>query len=341
MSKKFYITLTTFFALIFSASQFQVKAQNPDYQKLVSYLESKPTDRAGINLIVDHLQKFGGTQPLDELVKWAQAGFPEFHDEHGSWHINAGGFHSNFADSLYYYIGELPSEEKGRRYLRLIEELRSYAQFTYPLTQSAYKFLTPEELESEFYRLNKAKDPEERSRAFVIGLTLANNSSEIASVYLKAIKEEPAMQPRANALGFMAMARNKYPREIAFAGLDRLLNDPEKQIRDLGGVLVRQSADASILTEKDIQLLLTEMIKSSDIQTHRTLAMTVAKLTTDDNALYPQEEKWTDNPQENFITIVKNSASPIESNDLVNAWKDWWTPLIPKYMVKHEGIACG
>lgn len=342
MLKNLLVTFVFFTSMTFFAGQGLVKAQEADYGKLTSYLESKPNDRASIVLIIDHLKKTGGTRPLDELVNWAQKGFPEFHDEHGSWHIDVLGFHSNFEQSLYYFIEECPAAEKGRRYLQLVEELRSYAHFTYPLTQSAYRFLTSEELEAEFYRLVKAKDPEERSRGFVLGYTLANKSSEIASVYLKAVKDEPAMDPRFSALGLIAMTRSKYPREITFAGLDRLLNDPETQIRDFGGVIVRQSADFfSIWTEKDIPLLLAEMMKSPDIQTRRTLAMTVAKLTTDDKNLYVQDEKWEDNPQERFLALVKTSGSSIEGGDLVNVWKEWWTPLIPKYMIKREGIACG
>ena len=321
------------------AGQSQIRAQNPDYQKLVAYLESKPVDRAGIALIVDHLQKLGGTQPLDELVRWAQTGFPEFRDEHGIWRINAGGFLSNFTDSLYYFMDEYPVADKGSRYLRLIEELRVNGQFTDPLTQSAYRFLTAEELEAEFYRLVKAKDPEERSRGFVIGLTLASKTSEIASVYLKAIKGDPATHPRLSALVIIAMVRSKYPREITLAGLDRLLKDPEKQIRDFGGVIVRQSADfLSIWNEKDISLLLTEMMKSPDIETRRTLAMTVAKLTTEDKRLYIQDEMWNDNPQEKFVGRMKAEGTSLEGDDLVIAWKEWWTPLISKYMIKREAV---
>lgn len=328
-------------ATVFCGGQSQVKAHNTDYQKLVAYLESKPNDRTSIALIVDHLEKFGGTQPLNELIRWAQAGFPEFHNEHGHWRINVLGFHANFENSLYYFIEEYPSTEKGTRYLRLIEELRTYGQFTHPLTQSAYRFLTSEELEAEFYRLVKSKDPDERSRGFVIGLMLANKSPEIASVYLRGVRDERVLRPRYSALAMIATVRGKYPREVAIAGLDRLLNDSDKQVRDLGGVIVRQGADYfSTWSEKDLSLLLLEMLKSRDIETRRTLAMTVAKLTTNDKALYVHEEKWTDHPQEIFLAHVKTLHRSLEGEDLVLAWKEWWTPQISKYMVEVRAVVC-
>lgn len=318
-----------------------VLAQGVDRQKLVAYLEGKPNDRKSVALIANHLEMFGSTQPLDALVIWAQKGFPEFHNEYGHWNIDAGGFHANFTQSLYYFIEQYPDSERGDRYLRLIEELRVYGQFTYPLTQSAYKYLTREKLEAEFSRLVAAKDPEERSRGFVMGSTLADKSPEIAAVYLKAAKDEPILQPRYSAIVTIAMARGKYPREITLAGLDRLLNDPDRQVRDFGGVLVKQGADfLTIWSDKDIPLLLSEMLKSRDKETRRILAMTVARLTTDDKTLYVAEDKWKDHPQEKFIERVGTDHYTLEDDELLNAWKEWWTPIIAKYMIKRTAVVC-
>jgi hypothetical protein len=340
--------LTSFFSLLaffLLVAPGELKAQLPDYEKLSAYLNNLPNDKATIHLIIDHLERAGTDQPLEELVRWAQAGFPEFHDKNGSWHINSDGFHSNFQNSLYFYIHQYPVTDKGARYLRLIEELRQYGQFTYPLTQFAYKVLTLEELESEFYRLVKSKDPDERSRGFILGWFVADKNQDVASAYFRAIKEEPVLQPRINALGTIAMVHRVYPREIALAGLDRLLNDPEKPVRDLGGVLVRQGADfGTVWVETDLSTLLSEMLKSKDIETRRTLAMAVAKLTTKDIALYVDEKKWADDPQEKFIALVNASGDGTgesRGEELVDAWKAWWIPLIPKYMVKKEAIACG
>jgi hypothetical protein len=340
IKRTFFPVAALSFVLLGSAGA--IKAQVRDYQKLADHEMSSPT----MSLIIEHLERSGTDQPLDELVRWAQTGFPEFQNKERTWQIDVSGFHSNFESALYFFLAEYPEPERGSRYLRLIEELKPYGQFTYMLTQSAYRFLTPAELETEFYRLARSKDPKDRSRGFVMGRVLADKDPDIASLYFKAVWQEPAVQPRFDALGIIAMSRGSYPRQIALAGLDRLLNDPEEEIRDLGGVLVRQSADfRPVWTETDLAMLLTEMLKSRDGETRRTIAMTVAKLTTPDKALYVDEDKWTDPPQDKFLALVNSreieTKSKLQGEELVETWKQWWAPLIPRYMVKSEAVACG
>ena len=344
MYKNILASFFTVVAYLLLVGPCELRAQLPEYERLSAYLNKGPNDKTTIRLIIGHLERSGTDQPLEELVRWAQAGFPEFRDKSGTWRIDVLGFHSNFENSLHFYINEFAVPDKGARYLRLIEELRQYGQFTYPLTQLAYEFLTQDELEAEFFRLVKSKDPEERSRGFTLGWFIAGKNKDVASVYFRAVKEDTALQPRYTALGIIAMVRQVYPREIVLAGLDRLLNDPEKPIRDLGGVLVRQGADfGSVWIDTDLPMLLAEMLKSKNRETRRTLAMTLAKLTTKGIALYVDDEKWADDPQEKFIALLNTAdmeATENRGEQLVNAWKAWWIPLIPKYMVKREGIAC-
>ena len=69
--------------------------------------------------------------------------------------------------------------------------------------------------------------------------------------------------------------------------------------------------------------------------------MTVAKLTTKDTSLYVDEKKWIDDPQEKFIALVNSPEARISesgSEHIVDAWKAWWMPLIPKYTFKREWI---
>lgn len=335
---KFALTVS----VIFLAGRSELKAQLPDYQKLAAQAGGV----AGMALIIDHLERSGTDQPLEELIRWAKTGFPEYYNEHRHWSGSFLEFHSNFEKAIFYFMTEYDGSDKGAKYLRIIEDLKKYGHFTYQLTQNAYRFLTDEELETEFYRLVKLKDPEERARGFVMGRVLAEKNERIAAVYFKAAKEEASLHPRNSAIVIIAMTHSTYPREIALAGLDRLLNDPEKPIRDLGGVLVRQSADfRTVWTEQDISMLLAEMRKSRDPGVRKILAMTVGKLTTENKSLYVNEEKWKDDPQERFIALVNTSENElnrkIEGEELVDAWKTWWTPLIEKYMVKHEVIACG
>jgi hypothetical protein len=330
-------------SIIFLTAQPELKAQLPDYQKLEAQAGAGST---GMALIIGHLERSGTDQPLEELIRWARTGFPEYYDEHRYWRGDFSGFHSNFEQAIFYFMNEYDGPDKGAKYLRVVEDLKKYGHFTHQLTQNAYRFLTDEELETEFYRLVKLRDPEERSRGFVMGRVLAEKNERIAAVYFKAAKEDRGLHPRYSAIVIIAMTHSTYPREIALAGLDRLLNDPEKLVRDFGGVLVRQSADfRSTWTEQDISMLLAEMLKSRDPVARKTLAMTVGKLTTENKSLYIDEEKWKDDPQEKFIALVNTSENElkkgIEGEDLVDAWKAWWTPLIEKYMVKHEVIACG
>lgn len=344
MYKNILVSFFTVLAYLLLVGPGELKAQLPEYQRLSAYLNNGPNDKTTLRLIIAHLERARTDQPLEELVRWAQTGFPEFHDKSGSWHIDALSFHSNFENSLHFYINEYAVPDKGPRYLRLIEELRQYGQFTYPLTRVAYKFLTQHELEAEFYRLVKSEDPEERARGFTLGWFIADKDKDVASVYFRAVKEDPVLQPRYSALAVIAMVRRVYPREIALVGLDRLLNDPEKPVRDLGGVLVRQGADfGSVWIDTDLSTLLSEMLKSKNLETRRTLAMAVAKLTTKGIGLYVDEKKWADDPQEKFIALVNTPdavTSETRGEQLVLAWKAWWMPLIPKYMVKREAIAC-
>lgn len=331
-------------SLAFFAGNYELNAQLPDYGKLAEYLKNLPIDKSTAPLVTGHLERSGTDQPLDELVRWARTGFPEFHDKNNSWHINVAGFHSNFEHALYYYISEYKSDERGSRYLRLIEELRKYGRFTYSLTQSAYRFVSEEELRREFYRLLGLKDPDERRMAFILGLRLAQKDREIAAIYFRSAREDSHLQTRSDALVTIATLHSIYPRELALAGLERLLNDPEEHMKKFAGVIVRQSADfRSVWTEKDISMLLTEMLRSKDAGARQILAMTVAKMTTEDGSLYIDERKWADHPEEKFIALVnsRSSGSKPQDEEIVEIWKSWWTPLIEQYMVKKVPIACG
>lgn len=328
--------------IVFSGD-YQLKAQLPDYGKLAEYLKNLPIDRSTAPLITDHLERSGTDQPLEELVRWAGTGFPEFHDKNNIWHINVEGFHSNFEHALYYYITEYNSDERGSRYLRLIEELRKYAHFTYPLSESAYRFLSEDELRREFYRLLGLKDGDERRMAFILGLQLAEKDRAIAAIYFRSAREDPHLQTRADALGTIATLHSVYPRELALAGLERLLNDPEEHMKKFAGVIVRQSADfRSVWTEKDLSMLLTEMLRSKDAGTRQILAMTVAKMTTDDKTFYIDEKKWADHPEEKFIALInsRSAGSKPQDEEIVELWRSWWTPLIPEYMFKSIPTIC-
>lgn len=332
---------------IILAGNYQSKAQLPDYRQLAESLRKGPSDTAGVPLIIDHLERSGTTEPLEELVRWAQTGFPEFHDANNVWRINAGGFHGNFENALYYYVANYEASEKGARYLRLIEELRKYGQFTHPLTQSAHRFLSAEELEKEFYRLIELKDPEERARGFVLGRAAAERNKDVAFIYLKSLRTDMDMRVRYSALGTIGTLRPDYSRDIALAGLDRLLYDPEKQIREFGGVIVQQSANnQKALTERDALRLLTEMVRSKDPEVRRVLAMAAGIVTAANGELRINEYKWNEDvPHERFIRLVTAREGELkrklDDDELVELWKQWWTPLIEVYTLKISYLACG
>jgi hypothetical protein len=342
MPKKTTIYFLLTVLLVIFAQTRELSAQLPDYQKLAA---QNPNNSSGMSLIIDHLERSGTNEPLEELVRWEKTGFPEFHDKNGNWHINIYEFRSSFVASLYYFINEYDAFGKGARYLRLIDEIKA-SDFTYQLVQSAHRFLSARELETEFYRLVKSEDAEERARAFVLGRTAAEGDKDIAFIYFKSLRTDPDFRVRINALAQIAMVRSRYQRDVALAGRDRLLNDPEKQVRAFGAVLVIQGADVqNRWTEEDTSMLLTDMLNSKDADTRKALAKTVAKLTTVNKELRINEDKWNEGPQEKFVDLIvvreNEFKRKLDGNELLEAWKEWWTPLIEKYMVKGGFQACG
>jgi hypothetical protein len=123
-------------------------------------------------------------------------------------------------------------------------------------------------------------------------------------------------------------------KEVAYVGLERLVNDPDADVRDCGARVLRNAAELRILTDEDLPAILAVMLKTNQPFVRVSIGRAAARLTTD-RSFGIEEDKITDELLAGFIKRSRLSKSKagvsLTEKELAKLWLDWWTPLVPKY----------
>jgi hypothetical protein len=331
MSNRMLKPTTLLMILTFTA--FDVGAQSPksDIDGLEKHLNQKMVGPEAVQVIKRHLLESGTSEPLDELVTWAKEGFPDLHDEHGIWKTEALALRLGVVWSIHYYFSTSPPDNKSQSYLKILSELQRDDYMSYQLTGMASSVVDEAVLEAEVLKLLDDKDARLRSQGVMMGAALAKQKRSLFERYIQMVKTDDNAQVRVTILYSLGSWRSK---EVAYIGLERLVNDSDPDVRDWGARVLRGSAQFRVLTEEDLPAILAPMIKTSTPFVRISLGRVAARLTTG-RSLWIQEDKITDELLAGFIQRTRLSeseagVSPSEE-ELAKLWLEWWTPLIPKY----------
>src|ERR1043165_6426659 len=93
------------------------------FTDLEMYLNKKMVGPEATKVIMTHLIESSTNTPLENLVAWAKAGFPDLHDEHGIWKTEGLSLKSGVATSICYYFSTSPSPNQSARYLKILDDL--------------------------------------------------------------------------------------------------------------------------------------------------------------------------------------------------------------------------
>jgi hypothetical protein len=325
-----------------SVTEQSVKAQSPRFQELSEFVLNDYRSPDSIPLIVKHLEQNLSENPIDSLVLWAKNDFPELRDKNNYWNTDSQSLKLNLISSFKYFLQKLSLEERGKKYLEIIEQLNDSGYFSYHLYTNAYQVLSKPEMEIEFVRLISSKTPSERSSGLILGRTLAEENRVIFETYLSFLKKDENIRVRGTSIVIIGMLRGKYPKEIAFAALDILLNDTDQDMKNAAAILVKQAVSGQTWTISNVPMLLSSMLKTKNKSAMKDLGITVALLTIENKELYLDESLVKIETFEQFIALnykhEKSLKRKLSDDELYEIWIDWWTPLIPKYTRKHEPI---
>jgi hypothetical protein len=313
------------------AFHIEARPQRPAFDGLENYLNQRMTGREAVQIIKRHLVESGTSNPLDELVAWAKAGLPDLHNETGIWISEGLSIRLGVINSIHYYFSTSPPENKSERYLEILNELRSDHYLSWHLTQMAYLFVNESVLENEVLKLVAQADPKLREWGVLMGGALAEKNRPLFERYLQMLKSDDDAHVRVIILYSIIRVRTK---EVAYVGLERLVNDPDANVRDWGARVLRNATELRILTDEDLPAILPVMLKTNEPFVRISIGRAAARLTTD-RSFGIKEDEITDELVSGFIKRSKLAeseagVSPTEK-ELAKLWLDWWTPLIPKY----------
>ena len=332
MSNHLYKTVALLFALLLTT--FSVRAEQPQESHIYGLEKHLTREMAGpeaIQVIKRHLLESAASDPLTDLVAWAKAGFPDLHDEHGIWSTESLSLKLGVVRSIFYYASALPPEVKSDRYLNILRALERDDYISHNLTGMAYLVVDDLVLEAEVRKLLGANAPKLRSQGLMMGHMLVQKKRALFERYIQIVRSDPDPHVRAEVLYAIGGWRNK---EVAYLGFERLLNDADQNVRDLGSRLLESAASALVLTDSDLAAILAPISKTTEPFVRIHLARVAARLTTN-RSLFIQVEKITDDLVSDFVRRIRlresEIHSPITKEELAKMWLDWWTPLIPEY----------
>jgi hypothetical protein len=324
--------LTTLLTML-AATAFHVAAQiqRPTIDALENHLNKEMVGPEAVKVIKEHLIASATTEPLAELVAWAKAGFPDLHDEHGYWKTEGISLKLGVVRAIHYYFSALPPENRSERYLKTLKELERDDYISYYLTGMAHSVVDEQMLETEVLRLLQHTDPQLRSQGVLMGSSLAEKKSSLFERYIHMLRNDENGRVRLNILSSIAGWRRK---DIAFIALERLVNDPDMDVRDKGATALRIAADRRILSYEDLATILAPMLNTNNPIVRVSIGRAAARITTD-RSLGIEASKITDDLLASFMEQVRSSERthgvPLNQELLTKLWVDWWTPLIPEY----------
>jgi hypothetical protein len=317
--------------LALTAFHIEARPQQPALDGLEKYLTQRMVRPEAVQIIKQHLVESGTSNPLDELVAWAKAGLPDLHNEHGIWISEGLSLRSGVSNSIHYYFLTSPPENKSERYLEILNELRSDDYLSQQLTDMAYLAVSEAVLENEVLRLLMQADPKLRAQGVRMGRVLAGKNRPLFERYFQMLKSDDDAHVRVIILYSVVGIRTK---EVAYVGLERLVNDPDADVRDWGARVLRNATELRILTEEDLPAILAVMLKTKEPLVRISIGRAAARLTTD-RSFGIREDEITDELLAGFIKRSKLSESKagasLTEKEVAKLWLDWWTPLIPKY----------
>lgn len=314
------------------------QVQGPTIDALENHLNKEMVGPEAVKVIKDHLIKSATTEPLSELLAWAKAGFPDLHDENGYWKTESLSLKLGVLRAIHYYFSALPPENRSERYLITLKELERDDYISYGLRGMAHSIVEEQVLEREVLRLLQHTDPILREQGVVMGSALAEKNSSLFERYLRILRNDDNARVRLIVLSSIAGWRRK---DIAFIALERLVNDPDMDVRDKGATALRIAADRGILSYEDLATILAPMLKTNDPFIRVSIGRAAARLTTD-RSLWIEANKITDDLLGSFMRQVRLSERthgvPLSQELLTKLWVDWWTPLIPKYTKPYQVV---
>src|SRR6478672_7636637 len=141
--------------------------------------------------------------------------------------------------------------------------------------------------------------------------------------YLQMLKSDEDAHVRVIILYSIGRVRTK---EVAYLGLERLVNDPDADVRDWGARVLRNAAELRILTDEDLPAILAVMPKTNEPFVTISIGRVAARLTTD-RSLGIEEDKITDELLAGFTKRSKLSESKagvsLTEKELAKVWLDW------------------
>ena len=321
-------TCTTFYVA--------AQSQRPNLYALENHLNKEMVGDEAVKVIKDHLIASAPSEPLAELIAWAKAGFPDLVDEHGYWKTDGLGLKLGVVRAIHFYFSALPPQDRSERYLITLKELERDDYISYGLTGMAHSIVDEQVLEREVLRLLQHTDPKLRSQGALMGSTLAEKKSSLFERYVRMLRGDDNPRVRLNVLSSVAGWRRK---DVAFIALERLVNDPDVDVRDLSARGLHTAADRRILSYEDLATILAPMLKTNNPIVRVSIAYAAARITTD-RSLWVEGNKITDDLLGSFISQVRLSERtvgvPLSQDLLAKLWMDWWTPLTPKYTKPYQ-----
>jgi len=296
------------------------------------------TGPEAVRVIRQHLIESGTTNPLDELVAWAKEGFPDLHDEHGYWKTEGYSLKLGAVKAIHYYFSNSPPEDKSARYLEILNDLRRDDLMSHHLASMASLVVDETALEKAVLQLIQLKDPKERSRGVLMGSALAQKQRPLFERFIQMVKSDDDPHVKVTILYSIASWRRK---EVSYIGLERLINDPDPDVRDWGARVLRSGAEMRLLTDEDLPTILAAMLKTEKPFVRISLGRAATRLTTD-RSFGIKEDGITDELLAGFIGQARSRELKVDRSlteeEVAKLWIDWWTPLIPKHAVRMEVV---
>ena len=164
-----------------------------------------------------------------------------------------------------------------------------------------------------------------------MGSTLAEKNSSLFERYIRMLRSDENARVRLIILSSIAGWRRK---DAAFVALERLVNDPDMDVRERGATALQIAADRRILSYEDLATILAPMLKTNNPIVRVSIARAAARLTTD-RSVAIEANKITDDLLGGFMRQARLSERthgvPLGHELLTKLWLGWWTPLIPEY----------
>jgi len=311
------------------------EAQQPmAFDDLERYLNKEMVGPEAIKVIKSHLNESGTSAPLENLVEWAKAGFPDLHDEHGIWKTESLSLKLGVVRSIHYYFSTSPPTDKSNKYLSILDELRTDDYMSFHLVGTAHWFVDEAALQTRAEQLLQDNDPKLRAEGVHLGRTVAEKNLSLLDRYKQMLKTDEDPHVRTTILYSIIGWRRK---DIAYVAFDRLLHDSNADVRDWGARGLRSATDHGVLTTDDLPAILPALLKTNDPFVRLSIGHAAARLCSD-RSLFIRADKFTDEFLYSFINLVRmkgtRMGSALSESELAKEWLAWWTPLIPQYTAR-------